>query len=49
MDVITRSAVLPADMAHGDKLLFAMAGAYTTAYGSTFNGFPLLRSYFINE
>ena len=32
---------LPEDLQEGDFIYIANAGAYTTAYASTFNGFPL--------
>lgn len=38
-DVMYRSIDLPDDLAEGDQLWFSAAGAYTTAYGSAFNGF----------
>jgi ornithine decarboxylase len=40
LDIITRDAVLPANIAVGDKLIFENAGAYTLSMASPFNGFP---------
>jgi ornithine decarboxylase len=40
VDVIARDRMLPADLAAGDHVYVPNAGAYTTAYGTTFNGFP---------
>lgn len=40
-DVICRGALLPADLATGDRVLFPNAGAYTVVYGSAFNGFAV--------
>lgn len=39
-DVITREALLPADIGVGDKLVFHNAGAYSLSVTSQFNGFP---------
>lgn len=39
-DVITREALLPADLGVGDRLIVRNAGAYTLAVTSRFNGFP---------
>lgn len=41
VDICTRDQFLPADMQEGDFIYIKNAGAYTTAYASTFNGFPL--------
>ena len=41
IDVVLRDIELPDDLQEGDFLYFRNAGAYTTAYASTFNGFPL--------
>jgi len=43
IDVVFRGALLPSDLQEGDYLYFRNAGAYTTAYASEFNGFPLPR------
>ena len=40
-DVIMDSASLPAALAVGDRVVFPRTGAYTTVYGSGFNGFPV--------
>ncbi|MDQ7082019.1 MAG: hypothetical protein Q9N34_02785 [Aquificota bacterium] len=39
MDVIAKRIFLPEPKV-GDRLFFLSAGAYTTVYGSSFNGFP---------
>lgn len=41
LDVICRDEMLPEDLEEGDYVYIPNAGAYTTAYASTFNGFPL--------
>jgi ornithine decarboxylase len=41
VDVILRDEPLPSDLQEGDFLYIRNAGAYTTAYASQFNGFPL--------
>jgi ornithine decarboxylase len=41
VDVILRDEELPADLQDGDFIYIRNAGAYTTAYASCFNGFPL--------
>jgi ornithine decarboxylase len=41
VDVIMRDEALPSDLQEGDFIYIANAGAYTTAYASQFNGFPL--------
>jgi ornithine decarboxylase len=41
VDVCMRDQLLPQDMAPGDTLYVLNSGAYTTAYASEFNGFPL--------
>jgi ornithine decarboxylase len=41
IDVVMRDEPLPSDLQEGDYLYLRNAGAYTTAYASTFNGFPL--------
>lgn len=38
-DTMTQSIELPVGIEVGDKLLITMAGSYTIAYGSNFNGF----------
>ncbi len=45
-DVICREVELP-ELETGDKVYIASAGAYTTAYASQFNGFPIPKTYFI--
>lgn len=46
-DVITREAMLPSDIAAGDKLIVHNCGAYSLSVTSTFNGFPKPDVYFI--
>jgi len=41
LDVILRDEPLPSDLQEGDFVYIRNAGAYTTAYASEFNGFPL--------
>ena len=41
VDVILRDEELPGDLQDGDFIYIRNAGAYTTAYASCFNGFPL--------
>ncbi len=41
IDVVMRDEPLPSDMQDGDFVYIKNAGAYTTAYASNFNGFPL--------
>jgi len=41
VDVLMSDQLLPKDLQDGDYIYFPNAGAYTTAYASTFNGFPL--------
>ncbi|MBI1965224.1 MAG: type III PLP-dependent enzyme [Betaproteobacteria bacterium] len=41
VDVCMRDELFPEDMQEGDFIYIANAGAYTTAYASQFNGFPL--------
>ena len=41
VDVILREELLPSDLQEGDFIYIRNAGAYTTAYASEFNGFPL--------
>jgi len=41
VDILMRDEMLPEDLQEGDFIYIANAGAYTTAYASTFNGFPL--------
>lgn len=45
-DVITREALLPNDIAVGDKLVFYKVGAYSLVNASPFNGFPRPEVYF---
>jgi len=41
VDVVLRDEPLPSDLQEGDFIYLHNAGAYTTAYASRFNGFPL--------
>jgi ornithine decarboxylase len=41
VDIILRDEPLPSDLQEGDFVYIRNAGAYTTAYASQFNGFPL--------
>ncbi len=41
VDVLLQDHLLPADLQDGDFIYIRNAGAYTTAYASEFNGFPL--------
>ena len=41
VDVLMKDQMLPDDLQDDDFIYFPNAGAYTTAYASTFNGFPL--------
>lgn len=48
LDILRRSASLPADTHVGDKLVFLKAGAYTVALANSFNGYSQPDIYFIN-
>ena len=41
VDVLMQDQMLPEDLEDGDFVYVPNAGAYTTAYASQFNGFPL--------
>jgi ornithine decarboxylase len=41
VDILMRDEMLPEDIQEGDFIYIPNAGAYTTAYASNFNGFPL--------
>lgn len=41
VDIVLRDEPLPSDLQEGDFVYIRNAGAYTTAYASQFNGFPL--------
>ncbi len=41
VDIVMRDELLPSDLQEGDFIYIKNAGAYTTAYASQFNGFPL--------
>lgn len=41
VDIIMRNVQFPCDLKEGDFIYISNAGAYTTAYASEFNGFPL--------
>jgi len=48
-DTIGSDYLLPADLDMGDKLYIAATGAYSTVYGSNFNGFPIPPIHYINQ
>ncbi|MDP1557801.1 MAG: type III PLP-dependent enzyme [Nitrosomonas sp.] len=41
VDILAHGEMLPKDLQEGDFIYIPNAGAYTTAYASNFNGFPL--------
>jgi ornithine decarboxylase len=41
VDILMRDEMLSEDVQEGDFIYIPNAGAYTTAYASNFNGFPL--------
>nr|WP_090701160.1 type III PLP-dependent enzyme [Nitrosomonas aestuarii] len=41
VDILMHDIMLPADVQEGDLIYVPNTGAYTTAYASNFNGFPL--------
>tara|TARA_Y100001936_G_C16093985_1_gene689772 strand:+ start:11561 stop:12748 length:1188 start_codon:yes stop_codon:yes gene_type:complete len=41
VDILLHDEMLPVDIQEGDFIYIPNAGAYTTAYASNFNGFPL--------
>ena len=41
VDIVMKDEALPSDLQEGDFVYIRNAGAYTTAYASQFNGFPL--------
>ena len=45
-DTMFYDTLLPADLEVGDRLYIGSAGAYTTSYASSFNGFPPPRTLF---
>jgi ornithine decarboxylase len=47
VDVIMRDQMLPEDLQADDFVYVPNAGAYTTAYASNFNGFPLPQERFV--
>lgn len=46
-DVIAHDIQLPSNIKEGDLLIFPNTGAYTIVYGSTFNGFPIPKQYYL--
>lgn len=48
-DTIGPDYLLPSDLNVGDKIYIAAAGAYSTVYGSSFNGFEMPKNYFVND
>jgi len=49
VDVIMRDQLLPEDLQADDFVYVPNAGAYTTAYASNFNGFPLPEERFVGD
>jgi len=49
VDVVMRDQLLPADLQADDFVYVPNAGAYTTAYASNFNGFPLPEARFTSN
>lgn len=47
-DTIGTDYSLPSEVNAGDNIYIGSAGAYTSVYGSTFNGFEVPKTYFIN-
>jgi ornithine decarboxylase len=47
VDILMHDVMLPADIQEGDLIYIPNTGAYTTAYASNFNGFPLPDVYVI--
>ena len=47
-DTIGVDYSLPSEMNQSDRVYIGSAGAYTSVYGSTFNGFEIPRTYFLN-
>jgi ornithine decarboxylase len=41
VDIVMRDQLLPEDLGTDDFVYIPNGGAYTTAYASSFNGFPL--------
>ena len=48
VDIIMRDQLLPSDLQADDFVYIPNAGAYTTAYASNFNGFPLPQARFVD-
>lgn len=46
-DTMAEGVLLPSDIREGDRLVVGMAGAYTTVYGSNFNGFAVPSVYLV--
>lgn len=49
LDVISYDATLAANTQPGDKLIFTDVGAYSLTLASTFNGFPIPKTYLLSE
>lgn len=49
VDVVMRDQLLPEDLVADDFVFIPNAGAYTTAYASNFNGFPLPEVRFVEK
>lgn len=48
-DTIGTGYSLSSEINRGDKLYLGSTGAYTSVYGSNFNGFPIPKTYFVDE
>ena len=48
-DTMFYGVPLPASLAAGDRLYIGSAGAYTTSYASSFNGFPPPATFFLDR
>ncbi len=46
-DILTKEALLPQDMAVGERVVIHQVGAYSLVVTSQFNGFPKPKAYFI--
>ena len=49
VDIVMRDQLLPQDLQADDFVYIPNAGAYTTAYASNFNGFPLPEARFLRD
>lgn len=48
-DTLGHDYMLPSDLNVGDRLYIGAAGAYSLVYGSTFNGFEIPKTYYIES